>query len=89
MGYVRESAVSVLVVAEHGRRADWVRNALAAGTVRVWLGRKEYGGRITVLDDIAAEDVLRKTGAVHRAMVRGLASRPKAVRITLSRAGGG
>jgi deazaflavin-dependent oxidoreductase (nitroreductase family) len=89
MGYVRETADSVLVVAEHGRRADWVRNALAAGTVRVWLGRKEYGGSITVLDDIAAEDVLRKAGAVHRAMVRGLASRPKAVRITLSRAGGG
>lgn len=89
MGYVRETADSVLVVAEHGRRADWVRNALAAGTVQVWLGRKEYGGSITVLDDIAAEDVLRKAGAVHRAMVRGLASRPKAVRITLSRAGGG
>ncbi|MGH2721462.1 MAG: nitroreductase/quinone reductase family protein, partial [Actinomycetota bacterium] len=30
MGYVRESADSVLVVAEHGRKADWVRNALAA-----------------------------------------------------------
>jgi deazaflavin-dependent oxidoreductase (nitroreductase family) len=87
MGYVRESADTVLVVAEHGRGADWVRNALAAGTVGVWLGPRPYRGRITVLDDIAAEEVLKRTSAVHRAMVRGLAHRPKAVRITLSKAG--
>lgn len=83
MGYARESADSVLVVAEHGRKADWVRNALAAGTVRVWLGRTEHRGRITVLDDIGPEDVLKKTGPIHRAVVRGLASQPKAVRIEL------
>lgn len=83
MGYAREPDGSLLVVAEHGRRADWVRNALAAGTVRVWLGRQEHRGRITVLDDVAPEDVLRRIGPVHRIIVRGLASEPRAVRIDL------
>lgn len=83
MGYVRDGDGSLLVVAEHGRRADWVRNALAAGMVRVWLGRQERRGRITVLDDVAPDDVLRRIGPVHRAVVRGLAHEPKAVRIDL------
>lgn len=83
MGYARESDDSLLVVAEHGRRADWVRNALAAGTVRIWLGRQEHRGRITVLDDLAPEDVLARIGPIHGAVVRGLASEPRAVRIEL------
>jgi deazaflavin-dependent oxidoreductase (nitroreductase family) len=83
MGYTRESDDQLLVVAEHGRRADWVRNATAAGTVRIWLGRQERRGRITVLDDVAPEDVLRRIGPVHRAVVRSLAKEPRAVRIDL------
>ena len=83
MGYARESDHTLLVVAEHGRRADWVRNALAAGTVRIWLGRQEHRGRITVLDDVAPDDVLASIGAVHGAVVRRLASQPRAVRIEL------
>ena len=39
MGYARVSG-RLLVVAEHGMRSDWVRNALAAGRVTVWLAGK-------------------------------------------------
>jgi len=83
MGYVRDGDASLLVVAEHGRRADWVRNALAQGTVRVWLGRQEHRGRITVLDDVDPDEVLHRIGPIHRAVVRGLAREPRAVRIDL------
>ena len=83
MGYVQDSDGSLLVVAERGRRADWVRNALAAGSVRIWLGRKVHRGRITVLDDVAPADVLRRIGPVHGVVVRSLANQPKVVRIDL------
>lgn len=84
MGYARESETSVLVVAEHGRRADWVRNGLAAGSVRVWLARRWHEGRLTVLDDVSPDDVLGRIGPLHRAFVQRLAEQPKAVRIELT-----
>jgi deazaflavin-dependent oxidoreductase (nitroreductase family) len=83
MGYVRDSDDSLLVVAERGRRADWVRNALASGSVRIWLGREAHRGRITVLDDVAPADVLRRIGSVHGMVVRSLANEPRVVRIDL------
>ena len=83
MGYVRDGDASLLVVAERGRRADWVRNARAAGTVRVWLGRQAHRGRVTVLDDPDPADVLRRIGPVHGMVVRTLADEPKVVRIDL------
>jgi deazaflavin-dependent oxidoreductase (nitroreductase family) len=84
MGYARESESSVLVVAERGRRADWVRNGLAAGRVRVWLGRTGYSGRLTVADDVPPEETLVRMGPVHRAVVRGMAEEAKTIRIDLS-----
>jgi deazaflavin-dependent oxidoreductase (nitroreductase family) len=83
MGYVRDGDDSLLVVAERGRRADWVRNAIAAGTVRVWLGRQVHRGRVTVLDDVDPGDVLRRIGSVHGVVVRTLADAPKVVRVDL------
>lgn len=82
MGYVRDGG-GLLVVAEHGRRADWLRNARASGTVRVWLGRQAYRGRVRVLDDADPGDVLRRIGPVHGMVVRALADEPKVVRIDL------
>lgn len=38
MGFVRERSGDLLVVAEHGMGADWLRNALAAGHVKVHVG---------------------------------------------------
>lgn len=38
MGFVREPTGALLVVAEHGMGADWLRNGLAAGRVRVHVG---------------------------------------------------
>jgi deazaflavin-dependent oxidoreductase (nitroreductase family) len=83
MGYVRAGDNALLVVAEYGRRADWVRNARAAGTVRIWLGKQALLGRVTVLDDADPGDVLRRLGPVHGLVVRTLADQPKVVRIDL------
>lgn len=84
MGYLRVSEDRLLAVAEHGRRADWVRNALAAGSVRVWLGRRPHRARIALLDDADPRDVLRQMGnPLHAATIRLLAFEPRVVRIDL------
>lgn len=85
MGYLLDSADRLMVVAEHGERADWVRNALAAGSVRVWLGRHVYRGRVSLVHDVEPEEVLRRIGnRTHSAVVRRLGYEPRAVRIDLS-----
>ena len=58
MGCLREGD-RLLVVAEHGRRSDWLRNALAApdARVRLWLAGRPYRGRVQVLANADPEDV--------------------------------
>ncbi len=47
MGFVRASHDKLLVVAEHGR-SDWVRNALAAPEIDIWIAGRKEEGRIRV-----------------------------------------
>lgn len=51
MGYVREGQDKLLVVAEHGARADWVRNALAAGTVDIWIDGVAYEAGVLIAEN--------------------------------------
>jgi len=51
MGFVNSSPGLVLVVAEHGIRSDWVRNALAAGSFRVWLSGRLFIGAAGLAPD--------------------------------------
>lgn len=72
------------VVAEHGRHADWVRNALAAGTVRIWRGGRSYRGRVQVLEGEDTGVVLERMGSkVHTLSVLAMAHDPKVIQITL------
>lgn len=74
----------LLVVAEHGRHADWVRNALAAGSVRIWLAGRSYRGSVQVLDDEDPAEVLRRIGnKIHTLSIRAMAHDPKVIAITL------
>jgi deazaflavin-dependent oxidoreductase (nitroreductase family) len=76
----------LLVVAEHGRQSDWLRNALAApgSLVRLWLAGRPATGRVHVLDD-DAEDLLARMGnKVHTATVRAMAHDPCVVAIDLA-----
>jgi deazaflavin-dependent oxidoreductase (nitroreductase family) len=85
MGCLRDGD-RVLVVAEHGRRSDWLRNALAAphSLVRLWLAGHPHTGRVHVLDDEDPEDVLARMGnKVHTATVRTMAHDPCVVAIDL------
>ena len=81
MGCLRDGD-RLLIVSEHGRGADWVRNALAAGTVRVWLTGRPLEGRVRVLDD---EDPLalltRMNNRVHTATIRLMSHEPCVVAI--------
>jgi len=51
MGFVKSSPGLVYVVAEHGIRSDWVRNALAAGSFRVWLDGGRFSGKAELTPD--------------------------------------
>jgi deazaflavin-dependent oxidoreductase (nitroreductase family) len=76
----------LLVVAEHGRRSDWLRNALAApgSKVRLWLAGRPYTGRVHVLDDEDPEELLARIGnKVHTATIRTMAHEPCVVAIDL------
>lgn len=73
----------LLVVAEHGRRSDWLRNALAAGTVRLWLAGRPLRGRVHVLDadpEVLLEQMHNK---VHAATIHAMAHEPCVVAIDL------
>ena len=73
MGCRREGG-RLLVVAEHGRGADWVRNALAAGSVRLWLAGRPFRARVRVLEDADPEEVLARMGnKVHSATIHAMA----------------
>ena len=83
VGCLREGE-RLLVVAEHGRRADWVRNALAAGSIRLWLGGRQYRGRVEVLEGVQPEEVLERMGnKLHAATVHAMAHQPCVVAVSL------
>lgn len=83
VGYHRAAPDRLLVVAEHGARADWVRNALAAGEVTVWIGRERRRARVGLTDGDPSQ-VLRAIGnRLHAATVRLLAHEPRVVELRL------
>ncbi|HEU5003853.1 MAG TPA: nitroreductase family deazaflavin-dependent oxidoreductase [Actinomycetota bacterium] len=86
MGCLKVAEDRLLVVAEHGRHADWVRNARAAGHVRIWLAGRSYQGRVRVLADGDPGAVLERMGnKVHTLSVLAMAHEPKVIEITLDR----
>lgn len=60
MGCVKESEDRYLVVAEHGTRSDWFRNAKAAGAVDVWIGGRLYGATVRELPNRSPGEVLNR-----------------------------
>jgi len=85
MGYVAAGQTNLLVVAEHGARSDWVKNALAAGTVEIWMEgvSRKASVRLAEGEDPAA--VRRRIRSRVVAMAnQALSSDSKVVEITLS-----
>ncbi|HVF11706.1 MAG TPA: nitroreductase family deazaflavin-dependent oxidoreductase [Actinomycetota bacterium] len=84
MGFAKGSADSVDVVAEHGEHSDWVKNALLAGEVQVWIGGKRFRGKPALDPDRDPEDVWKNMRSRSvAAFARFLSSEPKVVHITL------
>lgn len=74
------------VVAEHGRRSDWVRNALAAGSVKVILRGQRYRGRVRILDGADPQETWSKMKSLLVvASAQALAHDPVVVEIQLAR----
>ena len=83
VGYAREDDV-VWLVAEHGRRAGWVRNIEATPRVRVKLGKRWYNGSAHAMPDDDARKRLGEVGTtLSRATVRVLATDLLTVRVAL------
>jgi len=85
MGYLRVDPSRLHVVAEHGRRSDWVRNAISRDSVHVWIGRAAHRAVVSVLDDADPDDVLRRIGSrTHASAVRRLGHESAVVELRLS-----
>lgn len=84
MGFAKGSADSVDVVAEHGEYSDWVKNALLAGEVQVWIGGKRFRGKPALDPDRDPEDVWKNMRSRSVAAFGKLMSfEPKVVHISL------
>jgi deazaflavin-dependent oxidoreductase (nitroreductase family) len=84
MGYLRRTPNRLLVVAERGERSAWLRNALAAGSVRLWIGRRGYRGTVTVREDVDPEEVLAGIGSrFHAAAIRRIGEAPSVVELLI------
>lgn len=80
MGYVVKED-RILVVSEHGTRADWYRNARASGSVRVlYRGRWRRGTMEAVDDDPGAVLALMRSRPI-AAFNRALWHRPRVVEL--------
>ncbi len=83
VGYLEQDG-RIIVVAEHGANADWVRNALAAGgRLRVFHRGVWKPATLRVLD-ADPELYLERMDRRHAAAVRRFGSMPAAVEITLT-----
>jgi len=81
VGYVDEDG-RLLVVAERGAAAHWVRNALERdGRLRVYLRGEWRDARLRLLEG-DPEDYLQRMNKRHAAFVRRLATTPQALEIT-------
>ena len=76
------------IVAEHGRKAGYVRNIEANPRVRVRIGRKWRGGTAQPMpDDDPRERQRRMPNRMNSAVVRGMGSDLMTVRVDLDPAG--
>jgi hypothetical protein len=72
------------VVAEQGRHADWVRNALADPTVQVCVkGRWRSGTAVVLADDDVMARYGREIPRWNRPFIRTLGVHPVTIRIDL------
>ncbi len=77
------------IVAEHGRRAAYVRNIEADPRVRVRVGRRWRGGTARVVEDDDWRERQRRMpkNRLNSAMVRVMGTEPVTVRVDLDPAG--
>jgi deazaflavin-dependent oxidoreductase (nitroreductase family) len=78
---------TVWIVAEHGRRAAYVRNIEADPRVRIRIGRRWRTGTANLMPDDDPQAVLREMPTTHAASVRLMGTDLLAVRIDLDRGG--
>ena len=81
LGYAEEDGTLVVVV-EHGLRADWVQNALAqSGQLRIHFRGRWQPARLRVVAR-DPEACLRRMNRLHAALVRRHSTTPAVVEIT-------
>jgi deazaflavin-dependent oxidoreductase (nitroreductase family) len=73
------------IVAEHGRKAGYVRNIQADPRVRIKIGRRWRTGTARVMPDDDPRARLRSMPALNAAVVRVMGTDPLSVRIDLNR----
>jgi deazaflavin-dependent oxidoreductase (nitroreductase family) len=73
------------IVAEHGRKAGYVRNIQADPRVRIKIGRRWRTGTAHVMPDDDPRARLRSMPALNAAVVRVMGTDPLTVRIDLDR----
>ena len=80
VGYVEDGG-RIVVIVEHGRKADYVRNALAQdGRLRVFHAGRWKAARLLVLED-DPEIYLQRMSAGHVSFVRRLGTDLRAIEI--------
>jgi deazaflavin-dependent oxidoreductase (nitroreductase family) len=80
VGYIDDGG-RIIVVVEDGRRAHWVRNALANdGLLRIHLRGRWRHARLRILET-DPEDYLRQMNRVHAAFVRIESSTPTVIEL--------
>ena len=81
VGYV-EQGTNLIVVAEDGAHADWVRNAQQRGGLRVFFRGAWRPARLRLLEG-DPEAYLQRMNKLHAALVRRHSTTPQPVEITL------
>jgi deazaflavin-dependent oxidoreductase (nitroreductase family) len=80
VGYLEDEG-KLIVVIEDGRRADWVRNALAHDSrLRVFLRGRWLDGRLSLIEG-DPQEYLRLMNKLHAALVRRHSSTPGVAQI--------
>lgn len=84
MGYVKASDDRLHVVAEHGKSADWVQNALDA-PIALWIGGRRFTATARMRPDLDPNRVWEgMSGRVVVAFARLLAHEPQVVELVVS-----